>query len=76
MAPKIKTARTSVDEPTSLLEGELVYHKPSQTLMIGELHSDGTVHPKKIQKEITISDRAPTPDEGIEGDIWLQYLQD
>ena len=76
MAPKIKTARTSVSEPSSLLEGELVYHKPSQTLMIGELGSDGNIHPKKIQKEITISDKAPTPEDGIEGDIWLQYIPD
>lgn len=71
--PKIKTLRTTSDSPT-LLDGELCWNKATGTLLIGDEGTAGAVTVKKIQKQITISNVEPTAEDGIEGDIWIQYM--
>lgn len=75
--PRIKIRRsenTNVSVANaSLLDGELFWDKSAQQLYIGE-ESDNSVTPRKIQKQITVSNAPPTSlTEGMIGDIYIWY---
>ena len=75
--PRIKIRRSKDTDVSitnaSLLDGELFWDKSAQQLYVGE-ESNGSVTPRKIQKQIAIGNEPPiSVIEGMVGDIYIWY---